>query len=233
MGHHNWQTASMVWQRMFGAKSLLLLSDELRSMTNPERPLSKRQRQLVELVAQGLTDKEIALELGLSEGTLRTYWDRLRNRYQARSRSEIIAKVLTPIENDSIGRRILIKLPLYVWTARPDGYVDFCNEWFQTEAHVDAKDCIGQGCRILMPHNELHESELRWRRAKNSGKGYEAIVHFKCGCDGEYRKHKIRLTPLRNEDGEIIKWLGYGRELAEGADEQLLKFLRAFIGQVA
>lgn len=193
------------------------------------KPLSKRQREIVELVAQGLTDKEVALKLGLAEGTLRTYWDRLRRRYDARSRSEVIAKAIARPEDEAIGKHILYKLPLFVWTATPDGYVDFCNEWFETEAGLKPAESLGVGCKALMPDDELVESRARWRNAQETGQGYEALVHFRCGKSAEMRLHKIKLTPLRGSDGAIHRWLGYGRELAENADEQLLRFLKAFL----
>jgi len=53
--------------------------------------LSHRERSVVELAASGLSDKEIALELQISKGTLTTYWARIRRKCPAKSRSELVA----------------------------------------------------------------------------------------------------------------------------------------------
>jgi DNA-binding CsgD family transcriptional regulator len=52
---------------------------------------SGRQRTIIEMASDGKTDKEIAHVTGLAEGTLRTYWDRLRRKLKATSRTEVIA----------------------------------------------------------------------------------------------------------------------------------------------
>lgn len=64
-------------------------------MRNPAeaRPLSQRERQILDLSARGLTDKAIASELGISLGTLYTYWTRVRQKLNASSRAELAAAV--------------------------------------------------------------------------------------------------------------------------------------------
>ena len=62
--------------------------------TKAEDGLSPRQKQILLLAAEGLTDRQIAARIGLGEGTVRTYWERIRGRLEARSRSEAIARSL-------------------------------------------------------------------------------------------------------------------------------------------
>ena len=52
---------------------------------------SERERQILALAAEGLIDKEIASELGLSVNTLRTYWSRIRSKVGGASRSALVA----------------------------------------------------------------------------------------------------------------------------------------------
>jgi PAS domain S-box-containing protein len=63
-------------------------------MGNRVSALTPRQIELIDLAAQGLTDKEISLRLSVGTGTIRTYWERLRHKLDAQSRSEVVAKVL-------------------------------------------------------------------------------------------------------------------------------------------
>ncbi|MBZ5701436.1 MAG: response regulator transcription factor [Acidobacteriia bacterium] len=58
-----------------------------------ELGLTPRQQQLVSLVAQGLTNKEIADHLHLSEQTVKNHVHRILRQVHARSRSEIVATV--------------------------------------------------------------------------------------------------------------------------------------------
>jgi len=60
------------------------------SKASPEAP--KREEQVLVLAARGLTDKEIAIKLGISPDTVGTYWRRILAKYQAASRTEVVAK---------------------------------------------------------------------------------------------------------------------------------------------
>lgn len=46
------------------------------------------------LAAQGLTDKQIAAQLGISPETVSTYWRRIRTKYGASSRTEVVATAM-------------------------------------------------------------------------------------------------------------------------------------------
>lgn len=73
-----------------------LNSDELVS-TTPDlgsTTLSEREKEVLFLAGEGLTDKEIALRLSIGAKTVRTYWDRMRAKLGAASRTEVLAKAL-------------------------------------------------------------------------------------------------------------------------------------------
>lgn len=71
---------------------------------SPERPgeeyaarlgsLSRRERAVVDLAAQGLTDSQISQELGLSLATVNSYWTRIRTKLGSLSRVEIVIELL-------------------------------------------------------------------------------------------------------------------------------------------
>jgi DNA-binding CsgD family transcriptional regulator len=56
--------------------------------------LTQRQTDIIELIAAGYTDKELAHQLGISSSTLRTYLDRLFRRYEVHSRAALVARWL-------------------------------------------------------------------------------------------------------------------------------------------
>ncbi|CAN5433369.1 hypothetical protein BH11ARM1_BH11ARM1_17680 [soil metagenome] len=193
--------------------------------------LSNRHKQLVQLASQGATDKEIALSLGIKVGTLRTYWDRLRRRFAAQSRSEIIAKVYQARLNHAfVGQEELLAAlrvsSQFVWTAKADGCVDWCNDWFGIYGGLGRRDWEGQGCRALMRPDDLCDSGSRWKNAQKTGEAYEAQVLFRRSSDGEFLTHTLRLFPMLTPSGDIHAWLGTARELVPASQSPLRDVMR-------
>jgi len=190
----------------------------MRVNSEREHDLSARQKQIVDLASQGRTDKEIAILLGVEPGTIRTYWDRLRVRFAAKSRTEVVARAnqrrldVLANENEDL-LAILGALPQFVWTANPSGHVDYCNDWFGRFSGRSPQECTGLGCRALMLEEDIPASTLRWQRAQDTGEAYEARVRFYRALDGTLRWHAIRLFPLLSSSGEVRKWVGAAHEL--------------------
>jgi two-component system, NarL family, nitrate/nitrite response regulator NarL len=61
-----------------------------RQKSDPLNTLSERERQLSELVAEGLRNRAIADELGLSEGTVKVYLNRIYEKLGISSRTELV-----------------------------------------------------------------------------------------------------------------------------------------------
>jgi DNA-binding NarL/FixJ family response regulator len=57
----------------------------------PQPPLSERQRQIVELLAQGMTTKEICRELGISQNTVKTHVASIFRALGVRNRAQVVA----------------------------------------------------------------------------------------------------------------------------------------------
>jgi len=60
----------------------------------PTENLAEREKEVLDLLAQGFMYKEIADKLGISFETVRTYIRRIYEKLQVRSRTEAVAKVL-------------------------------------------------------------------------------------------------------------------------------------------
>jgi len=54
--------------------------------------LTRRQTEVLSLLAEGLTDRQIADRLGMSVGTARTHVERIRTLFGVRTRGEAVAK---------------------------------------------------------------------------------------------------------------------------------------------
>ena len=73
------------------------VSDEVKELIQsdpPLPPLSPRQSQMLEAVAKGLSNKEIAAKLNLKPDSIKSYFDILFNKLGASSRAEAVAIAL-------------------------------------------------------------------------------------------------------------------------------------------
>jgi DNA-binding NarL/FixJ family response regulator len=70
-----------------------LTAEAFITQRSPKPDLTLRQQQLVSLVAKGLTNKEIAVHLNLSEFTVRNHIHRILKQVDAESRSQAVETI--------------------------------------------------------------------------------------------------------------------------------------------
>jgi two-component system nitrate/nitrite response regulator NarP len=75
----------------------LQLATEGAAAEDPLAAVTTRERAVIELVAQGLRNREIAQELGMTEGTIKVYLHRIYEKLQVSNRTEL-ALLSKPIE---------------------------------------------------------------------------------------------------------------------------------------
>lgn len=95
-------------------------------------PLSEREREVLFLAADGLTDKEIAQRLGIGAKTVRTYWDRIRGKLGASSRTQALSMALRAAFDELAAsearlRSLLEEMPTLLLATDSDGRVAFHN----------------------------------------------------------------------------------------------------------
>jgi len=64
---------------------------------------SPREQTILTMAGEGLADKEIARKIGITVGTVRTYWQRMREKTDARNRSEVISLAFQRSHSASLG----------------------------------------------------------------------------------------------------------------------------------
>jgi PAS domain S-box-containing protein len=109
---------------------------------------------------------------------------------------------------------IIETIPTMVWSAAPDGHVDFFNprwldytglspdqsrDWKWTAAiHPDDFSRLTDAWQSILVSGEPGETEARLRR-----------------FDGAYRWFLFRASPLRDESGNIVKWYGINLDIED------------------
>jgi PAS domain S-box-containing protein len=118
-------------------------------------------------------------------------------------------------------RLVIDTIPAHVWSARPDGSVDFINQRFLESTGLSIKDLLGWGWGSVVHPDDLARYVDEWHAALAAGQPMESEVRVR-RADGDYRSLLVRNVPLRDELGNIVKWYGTAidiedRKRAEGA----------------
>ena len=104
-------------------------------------------------------------------------------------------------------RDLVDTIPAMLWVAMPDGSNIYVNNRYTDYSGMAAAQTAGSGWRAAAHPDDLQRHEGKWRASVASGEPHESEVRFR-RADGLYRWHLDRGLPLRDEDGNIIKWYG-------------------------
>ena len=115
-------------------------------------------------------------------------------------------------------------MPQIVWTARPDGYLDYYNQRWLEYTGLTMEQTEGWGWQPVLHPEDVERALRRWATAVETGEAYEIEYRFRRAADGSYRWHLGRGVPMRDENGEIIKWFGTATDIDDRkrAEESLL-----------
>ena len=109
-------------------------------------------------------------------------------------------------------REIANIMPQIVWTARPDGFVDWYNDWWYKYTGARRGTNWDEAGSPMHP-DDIQPTHERWMRSLETGTLYEMEYRFRRASDGEYRWHLGRATPVKNEKGEVIRWIGSNTDI--------------------
>ncbi|GHO77898.1 hypothetical protein KSD_56690 [Ktedonobacter sp. SOSP1-85] len=96
-------------------------------------------------------------------------------------------------------------IPQQVWIGRPDGSVDSFNQRWRDYTGLSTEE--GQRGGWIHPEDRQRDRFL-WQHAAKTGEVYETEHRIRHGATGAYRWFLTRAMPIRDETGQIIKWLG-------------------------
>ncbi|MBW4679321.1 MAG: PAS domain S-box protein [Microcoleus vaginatus WJT46-NPBG5] len=119
-------------------------------------------------------------------------------------------------------------VPQIIWTAQPDGWVDYYNQRWVDYTGMTIEQTQGWGWSPVLHPDDVQKCIDTWNHCVETGEPYEIEYRFKRASDGQYRWHLGRALPMRDHNGEIVKWFGTGTDIdeqkrAEEERNQLLK----------
>jgi PAS domain S-box-containing protein len=105
---------------------------------------------------------------------------------------------------------------VFIYLASPDGALTYTSQQFFEYTGVPQDVLEGEGWQFtgVVHPDDLPRTVEHWSRCVASGDPFEMEVRLR-GADGEYRWHLNRLSPLRDDTGEIIEWVGVSTNIEQ------------------
>src|SRR5467141_3781568 len=129
-------------------------------------------------------------------------------------------------------RLIIDAIPTMAWTVRPDGVLDFVNQRWLDYAGLSLAEEIADPTRVVHPE-DLPRIMKKWLADMAAGEPSEDEMRLR-RADGEYRRFLVRTAPLRDEQGNLVKWYGVSIDIEDRrrAESQFRTLLDAIPQQI-
>ena len=122
-------------------------------------------------------------------------------------------------------------IPALVWSARADGSVDFVNQRWEEYTGLSLEEGLGWKWGETVHPDDIERFVREWRTTVASGEPMRTEVRVR-GADGEYRWFLVRNVPLRDENGNIVKWYGSSTDIEDRKRAEQLQADLAHINRV-
>ncbi|WP_434718535.1 ATP-binding protein [Paraburkholderia sp. A1BS-2L] len=105
-------------------------------------------------------------------------------------------------------RSLADAIPHVVWTADPDGSVDFISQRLETYSGLAASQLEGWSWTEILHPDDMQSAVENWKQALSRGVEYQMEVRIKSSADGAWRWHLDRISPVKDAQGRVVKWVG-------------------------
>jgi PAS domain S-box-containing protein len=137
----------------------------------------------------------------------------LRNDVRRPSRPRKRARKRPPGREPEFGL-IINGIPALAWSALPDGSAEFLNQHYLAYVGLPLESLQGAGWTAAVHPDDMGPLAATWQAIMSSGEAGEAEARLR-RFDGEYRWFLFRASPIRDESGSIIKWLGINTDIED------------------
>jgi PAS domain S-box-containing protein len=150
----------------------------------------------LELIEQFTNIASIAIERAQRDGALRRSEARL-----AEARRDLQSMVDT--------------IPVFIAAYEPDGTRTFVNRRWQDYMGLTSDEATGPDAKGF-PYFHPDDAEMNdrvWRASLATGEPLSIEVRVRRAADGQYRWHTSQRVPLRDENGNIVRWYSVGIDI--------------------
>jgi PAS domain S-box-containing protein len=103
-------------------------------------------------------------------------------------------------------------VPQMVWMALPDGHVEYFNSRWREYTGLLQDQSLGSAWEEVIHPDDRPAAMSAWQAALATGDACEIEYRLR-RHDGDYRWHIARALPVRDDDGEVIRWVGTNTDL--------------------
>jgi len=125
-------------------------------------------------------------------------------------------------QSEALRRFIMESMPQKIFTAKPGGDVDYFNQQWMEFTGLTFEQIRDWGWTQFIHPDDVEENVTRWKHAVDTGEPFKFIHRFRRN-DGVYLWHLSRALPVRNEDGQIIMWIGSNTDISEQREQEQRK----------
>jgi formate hydrogenlyase transcriptional activator len=105
-------------------------------------------------------------------------------------------------------------IPGLVWTALPDGHIDYLNQRWREYTGLSLGEAGGWGWQVAIHPEDVAGLVEYWSSVLAAGKAGETEARLR-RFDGEYRWFLFRGVPLCDGTGKLVKWYGQTTDIDE------------------
>ena len=110
-------------------------------------------------------------------------------------------------ESEAWFRFMANAMPQIVWTARPDGSPEYLNDRFVEYTGVPVAEVTGERWLSVLHPDDGERTMTRWMADVASGSDHDIEYRLRA-VDGRFRWFKSRGLPVRDDSGQVVKWVG-------------------------
>ncbi len=110
-------------------------------------------------------------------------------------------------QREEFHRQALESIPGMVFTTRPDGYCDYQSQQWVEYTGVPMEQHMGNGWNDLLHPDDRPLAMEAWRQAVEGNSAYDLEYRVR-RHDGHYEWFKVRGRPIRDAQGQIVRWFG-------------------------
>jgi formate hydrogenlyase transcriptional activator len=109
-------------------------------------------------------------------------------------------------------RQVIDTIPTLAWCNLPDGPNEFLNKRWHEYTGLSPEESNGWGWQVAFHPDDLPPLMERWSELLASGESGEMEARLR-RYDGAYRWFLIRVEPLRDESGRLLRWYGTSTDI--------------------
>ncbi|HEX2972958.1 MAG TPA: PAS domain S-box protein [Tepidisphaeraceae bacterium] len=131
----------------------------------------------------------------------------------SRDITELQAAQATLRSSEERYRFLAESMPQMVWSTDPEGRPLDANSRWEQYTGQSPQRVIDEGwAEAIHPEDRPHAIQ-RWMQSQSTGEPYKCEYRMRRASDGSYRWHLVQAVPMKDEHGQIIRWVGNSTDI--------------------